>query len=432
MRHMFPEAASFAALIFIIGSCDLPGLGKSGFSVQRSGSEDTSSRHGLETGEGTAGSDTVLYVTGVEFPEGYCWQRDSSGESAECRIIVFRDGKEVLSVPAGGTANASSAPDMHRLVDGHLYTDCSTASGTVISCDGKELFRYDGREMICGFIVKDDGIYTLGQSRKGEGLSLRKNGEKIFSAEAGRVIGNMENSCCESGALYEDGGDMVFCYRNAAGTADSGYSSYYVVRNGVQEQLMPDRNIAEVYDIRYVGGVCHIAANLSGAKAAPVLYIGEKMVQLQIFAGYHFRMGNCRILVDGDDIFVKADYSDDFWETVSSRLWKSGGDYLSTGEYRRAVDFYLEDGVWAYAFTYGDGVINGLCSEDRDGRKTFTSPSGRYSMMGSSCAALKGGVFYAGLSPLSEGGYPVLMKGAVADTLKFNGYITSLRFSLPR
>ena len=124
---------------------------------------------------------------------------------------------------------------------------------------------------------------------------------------------------------------------------------------------------------------------------------------------------------------MRADRTYDRWESMKSVLWDlSGGEY-STGHFKQALEFYAKDGILAYAYTYGD-VVNGFCRVDSDGKENFIIPDGRYIVMGSACAKLRDGEFHIGLSPLPPELYPIVYHGeAVADTLKFNGYITSVK-----
>ena len=130
-----------------------------------------------------------LMVTAVEYPEGCFWQRDSSGGTGECHISLYCNGSRTVSVPSGAGFPASHDPDMHRCIDGKLYTDYSDGGRTYVCENGNLLFSYEGREMLCGFLIKDGDIYTLGQNRSGEGLSFRKNGTMVFSSGTGSVIG---------------------------------------------------------------------------------------------------------------------------------------------------------------------------------------------------------------------------------------------------
>ena len=73
-----------------------------------------------------------LMVTAVEYPEGCFWQRDSSGGTGECHISLYCNGSRTVSVPSGAGFPASHDPDMHRCIDGKLYTDYSDAGRTYV------------------------------------------------------------------------------------------------------------------------------------------------------------------------------------------------------------------------------------------------------------------------------------------------------------
>ena len=90
----------------------------------------------------------VCYVTAFDYPEDYDWRTDKEKGSVKCSLVVFADGVPMMKVPVGDRYEVSSDPDMHRMLGGHIYTDYSTDSETVIKRDGKTLIRYPGREMI--------------------------------------------------------------------------------------------------------------------------------------------------------------------------------------------------------------------------------------------------------------------------------------------
>ena len=193
--------------------------------------------------------DTTVYVSTVEFPKDYCWQKDSVGENRPFSLVLYRNFKKVLSVRGGGIV--SSDPDMHWIIGGHLYAEYSTGTETIVSIDGKEKVRYEGREMIRGLLDREDGFYTLGQSRSGTGLTFRRNGEIIFSDEEGIVLGDMSNPCCRSGGLYElDDGVPAFCYHVPGQSILLKKESLNLVKNGIPNRVELDGNVANVLDAR--------------------------------------------------------------------------------------------------------------------------------------------------------------------------------------
>ena len=164
-----------------------------------------------------------VYLTAVRFPDGYAWDLDTCAVDGEVWIDLYRDGERVRSIPAGGSVH----PDMHRYVGGHLYTDFSTASETVLSRDGAELFRFEGREALRGFLVLEDGVHTLGQDRDGDGFTYRIDGRTVFRSETGWVLGCLDGTGAPGGALTVCGEDVFYacCLPSERG------KEYHVMRN---------------------------------------------------------------------------------------------------------------------------------------------------------------------------------------------------------
>ena len=125
---------------------------------------------------GTGVLKPVCYMTALDYQKGYDWRSDQARESVRCSLVVYADGVPIMKIPVGDAYQTSSDPDMHRIIGGHLYTDYSTDTETIIKRNGQELFRYRAREVLCGMKVIDNDVYTLGQSRDGDGFSYRKNG----------------------------------------------------------------------------------------------------------------------------------------------------------------------------------------------------------------------------------------------------------------
>ena len=111
-----------------------------------------------------------LYMTTVEYPKGYDWRQDLHRGSVRCSIVVYKEGKPIMKLAVGDEYHVSSDADMHRLVGCDLYTDYSTDYETIIKRNGQECFRYSARESIYGIKVVGNDVYTLGQSRSGQGF----------------------------------------------------------------------------------------------------------------------------------------------------------------------------------------------------------------------------------------------------------------------
>ena len=197
----------------------------------RSSHEPGSGRRADSTVTDTPPPGEHVYLTAVRFPDGYAWDLDTCAVDGEVWIDLYRDGERVRSIPAG----ASVHPDMHRYVGGHLYTDYSTATETVLSRDGAELFRFEGREALQGFLVREDGVHTLGQDRDGDGFTYRIEGRTVFRSETGEVLGSLDEPGKLGGAFTACGEDVFYvcCLPSERG------KEYHVMRNAERFRTFP-------------------------------------------------------------------------------------------------------------------------------------------------------------------------------------------------
>ena len=172
-----------------------------------------------------------VWLTAVRFPDGYAWDLDTCAVDGEVWIDLYRDGEKVRSQPAG----ASVHPDMHRYMGGHLYLDWSTDTETIVSRDGAELFRFDGREAVRGFLVREDGVHTLGQDRDGNGFTYRIDGRVLYRSETGIVLGGPDTPGAAGGAFTEYGEDVYYvCCLPSERSKE-----YHVMRNAERYRSFP-------------------------------------------------------------------------------------------------------------------------------------------------------------------------------------------------
>ncbi len=193
--------------------------------------------------------DTALLFSAVRFEESYNYHRDSAYGAGRYEILLYRDFEQALSIPSSAEC-ASPDPDTHHILGGHLYTEAVTRERTFIGRDGQTLFSFEGREILRGLLTDGDDVYTLSESRSGDGFSFRKNGEILFSRESGYVFGDMaEPSYGPSGALYRDMGKICFCYAARL----SGKEQYYTVMDGVAGVTRFEERCS-VQDVKISGG----------------------------------------------------------------------------------------------------------------------------------------------------------------------------------
>lgn len=184
----------------------------------------------------------MTVVTGVEYPEGYDWNAWNPSCSASPSLVVFSDGEKVLSIPVSEGASVSEDIDMHRYAGGHLYTDFCTDSETVISRDGRELFRYAGRERIV-FLAESGGhVLTLGESRDGQGFSSRSDGLPVFLGMAGTVFQN---------AGLSPSGKLRFFYRTRVNSTAGYILQYYAVTGSENVKIEFPSDVTEVYGLAF-------------------------------------------------------------------------------------------------------------------------------------------------------------------------------------
>lgn len=379
-----------------------------------------------DNGSTLYGKDTVVYVTAVEFPDDYFWQRDTVGEGRKFKLCLYADGKKILSLNGGPGYEISADPDMHRVLDGHLYSEWSGTSNTVILEDGKRLLQYPGREMICGFLKMDGAIYTLGQSRNGKGVSLRRNGEVLFEDAEGIAIGDMSNPCSESGGLYMTGtGDMVFFYQIPGKSALKQKVRLFKVCNGVPEELELSPEIEKVHDVRIINGEMYVACCKNDNDRTPAVYYGEKVIS--------WKNANCDISnfrlrwTPGGKVFVRLDYSWDGWRSAASSFLGMNDEVVDAAGHNMAYDYYLSGE--SYACVAENGIAGRILTYFmRDDETAFRYETTAGScFMNSLCATISGDKFYAGISSLEKFQPPLLLVNDKVSELKINGYISGVK-----
>ncbi|MBQ6879865.1 MAG: hypothetical protein IJN52_06635 [Bacteroidales bacterium] len=364
---------------------------------------------GINVGKNDPEKKTV-YVTAVEYPDGYDWRADVEKGSVKCSLVVYADDVPVMKVPAGDEYEVSPDPDMHRMSDGHLYTDYSTDSETVIKKDGKEIFRYSGREMICGLLTEGEDVYTLGHPRRGEGFTYRKNGDVIVERNGGRSFAS----------LYRDGTSICFAFCEPILSQKDTLYRYYHVSDGNVSQTAVREDIRKVWDvISHEGEVCYLAS-VTGV-SSPVLFRSGTMVALDM--PQNSEMLACRLMAEDGHICVEGLYVRP-GRSVTSGLWDEAG----------RSDLFDEGMTVSSICMNGDGVccvLNGASSRlkgliYRYG-EVSDMPAG-YASVGSDPAMVVDGIFHVGLSSLS-GDRPMIWRDGRMTQLDINGFISTISVS---
>ena len=384
-------------------SCGLQEIGG-----DESGKDDVWLGPGVGISQGTAESvrKTVWYLTGVDYPEGYDWRADAEVGTVKCSLVVYANGVPMMKVPAGDAYETSSAPDMHRVIDGDLYTDYSSDSTTVIKKNGKLLFRYPGREMMVGMAVDGDDVYTLGQSRSGRGFSYRKNGELLFEHPSGRLFDHFEKSA--SGCS--------FAYSEEISLSERIVERYYIYSEDSVRQIAVREDVKKVWDVIITDGDVQYLASLVGI-SNPVSVSGDdSMTALEVSQGSSVR--SCRFVHGMPDVVegvVRQSTG-----VMTSYIWRSS-----------AVDTMFPLGLMVSSMCSWDDGICCTLTRQKEGAgmisrcgELFQVPVG-YSVMGASPIAVVDGILHVGLTSSIEG-RPAVWKDGEVHPLDFNGFISTI------
>lgn len=350
---------------------------------------------------------SVCYMTAVEYPKGYDWLSDVDKGVVKCSLAVYADGSPRLKVAVGDAFCISSDPDMHRIIDGQLYTDYSTDTETIVKRNGMEIFRYGARESVCGMYVDGNDVYTLGQSRSGTGFSFRKNGETVVARRYGQVFRHLD--------AYGEGG-LSFAFFESVSSATGGFERYYLVKDSIVTQVAVRDDIKKVWDVViHKGEPCYVAS-VSGYSGL-MLAEGERLSALSFPSGAAAQ--TCRMFVSGESLCVEAVVA--VGGKAFSIVWKDGREVCRFDSDMAMSAMYVDDGgvncVLNSSSRYGNGLIY------RDG-EMYGMPEGYYSIGGSTVASVNG-LLYVGLSS-SSCEAPVLWKEGEEEKLAFNGFISSV------
>ena len=358
-------------------------------------------------GSGSGGGHKeIWYAVGVDYPRSYDWKADVEKGSVKCSLVVYADGVAMMKVPVGDEYEVSSDPDMHRIVDGDLYTDYSTFEETVIKRNGEEIIRYAGKEMIVDMAVESGFVYTLGQSRAGEGFSFRINGEVLLERSIGRVFPRIQR--VEDGfslAFFEsDGSEMPVCGK-----------CYHYLAGEVCEVPM-GKDVLEVWDVVFhEEKVCYIASMLWSS--APVLVLGNERFNLETTDNLDVK--SCRFVDGGRDLYIEGVVSQG--KGLSSALWK-GAKLQTTFQSGYVVSsLCMSDGVLSCVLNGPSAFSPGLIYRDGE---SFDMPAG-YMSMGGRSMAMADGKLYVGLISAADGMVAVWADKEMKP-LKINGFISHM------
>lgn len=351
-------------------------------------------------------SHSRTYVTAFDYPEGYDWRHNPEKGSVRCSLIVFSDSKPVMKVPVGDAYLVSDDPDMHRVIDGHLYTDFATDSETVIKKDGKPFISYEGRETIVTALVKKDSLHTLGQKRNGKGFSYRVNGRVVLERESGYVFGR----------LTELQDDVCFAFAEPVGSSESKSERYYCFMNGSVSQVALREDVKKVWDVCFHQEKVYCLAALTGI-SEPVVIAESRLDALSmpygstIVSGQFFSAGNIlgieMILESGSDFF--------------SAMWLQNTLFQKFAAGLTVSSIWSGPEGFACVLNSGSPSVGGTIF--RMGER-YDLPLG-FCCLGGAPVDVADGILTVGLSSVT-GKKPMLWKDGKTEELDVNGYICTV------
>ena len=397
MKRQFLCAGLWAVVCFAVQSCGITELYK----------VDGDDKNGVWNGpaaDPSPMSPSLTFVSAFDYPDGYDWRSDPDRGHVKCSLVVFREGLPVLKVPVGNEYSVSPDPDMHRIIDGHLYTDFTDGTETLLKKNGKPVLSYPGAEMICDMKVKGSDIYTLGHSRKGQGFALRLNGSVLLSREAGYTFERI---------LIEDT-EVSVAFAEPIVSSSGTVERYYVMRGGKVTQIALRDDIKQVWDVAIYGEEIYYLASLTGVQA-PVLVSSQGMTTLQMPSS--MTVVSCRMNILEGGICVEGVLADG--NQVQSVLWGTDFQYslFPKGMTFSALCFG-EDGLHC-TMNPASGMGAGLIFR---GGESLEIPAG-YACMSRSDIDFASGMLTVGLSSL-KGEAPALWVDGRLKNLDINGYIS--------
>jgi len=351
-------------------------------------------KHVKDTSSMTAKTlmDTVLWVSAVEFSEGYNWMRDSSYGNVRAEIILYRNSEKILSVPAEG----NPSQDRHHIIGGNLFTEYFAEGRTSFCRNGGLFLQSEGVWTLAGLIEFNGNEYILLRPMSAGGFILYKDGVVTLKKEKGHLCGSFSDPAYASGgALYEDGGACTFCYWTED---ESSGKIWHSVKDGFEEIIsgLP----SGVETIRICDGAVCYAYGTQGRKIWTGLSIWDvgKPVSSGTVAG------------DGGEEYC-ATYRDDS-DRLTLLSHSDGSVYVS-----ESLDMAVCRSLGGQVSIYGS---NGV-TETLRGTWRYVFPS---------CGALVGDTLLLALTSEDSGNLSVVNWGRHGFEIDINGFVTNVSYSI--
>ena len=351
----------------------------------------------------------VCVVTGIEYPSRYDWMEEASPDGVKRSLVVFADAVPCLKVPVGDGYEVSPDADMHRFLDGNLYTYYNKDSLTAVRKNGAPLFRYMADEVMLDMRVKDSDLHVLSRKLSG-GFTYRVNGELILEKLSGEAFGR----------LWEDRGSICFAYMQPVAEPAGLAERYYLAMDSNVFHVPFEQDVSRVWDMMSQDGVPCSLVSSSHDSGTYLLKAGK---YTPINLPQSASMLSCQMFPADGKIGVECAYENagGSWE---GGIWIEGSEYLRF-EADRPISYlhYKEGKVCCVLNPDAGEECGGLMY---DGEALHQMPKG-YFCTGTSPVAIHEGEMYVALSSRC-GERPVIWHDGQMDTLRMNGYVCSISF----
>lgn len=365
-------------------------------------------------------------VTGIAYPDGSGWGSSGAPSSSDVpEIVMYRDGELVLSIPVKAENFVPEDVDMQHYSGGHIYTDFSTDSETIVARDGVELFRYAGRERIV-FLAENDGgrVLTLGESRSGKGFSSRADGVPVFLGLDGTVYPN---------AGLSPDGELRFFYTVGINSTAGKVQQHYAVTGteNIRIELPPE--VRSVYGFAFppssppdsgegLTALCR-CRNEYGKYVPCLVDISDgSFTELPGLLNKSPRIYGAAVLENAAPLLASCSCQDRGLLPLSYTC-------VFSGQSRPAL--WLQDNIplgFRHCADSVAGVQKSMSGEGRDvlcnGYRRDTLPAGYTVMAGDALCCAPGGL-KVGLTS-RNGGRAILWNGGRIDSLGFRGIVTGV------
>ena len=354
-----------------------------------------------------------LYATAFCFPDGVDWQ---GGQTDGAEIVLFKNGEEKLRVPVQGRPD----PDRHRLSHGRLWTDTCDGYEVVVSRDGVERFRYHGDELLQGFLVTTNAVYTLGQRQGREGLSFRVNGQERFSSSTGTILGGPEDSDWEGGAFCHDSTGVYYTYGIPVRKGDALNWEYRIMREDEPYKTLPAGFTGPIFDIRVYEGMVYRSELRTSLKSTFCLVKGDTYYTVDMGSAEvpHY----CKLVPVNGRLLLKG-YSTGLLQSGKYAFWlrDAANVHFMVLDNLPVRDLVAEGELSAHLIEGPAGTVRSLFL----GKELIAFTSDLFTLPSSRCIKLRNGILGVALSCPDKGEH-LLIRGREKTTLRFNGYFTSI------